>query len=93
MSYSFSVRAPTRIEAKEQIAAEFAKVVQHNAQHAGRDAGPAEQAVCAFVDVLGDPGEGQVVAVSVSGSITRDPEAAATKAASLSLSAQLASAE
>ena len=68
MSYSFTVRAATKAEAKEKIAAEFDKVVEGQPAHA-TDRAAAEAAAGAFVDLLGEPADGQVVQAVVHGSL------------------------
>lgn len=67
MSYSFTVRAATKVEAKEKVAAELAKVVETQPIHA-RDQQQAEAAASAFVDLLPED-DTQDVTVSVHGSI------------------------
>lgn len=68
MSYSFSVTAATKAEAKEKIAAEFDRVLASQPVHAvDRDA--AQAAAEAFVEMLGEPIEGQHIAVTVYGSV------------------------
>lgn len=74
MSYSFSVRASSKAEAKDKIAAELDTVVTGQPVHAA-DRKAAQAAAEAFVDLLVDPVEGQLVNVSVSGSLGwRDPD-------------------
>ncbi len=53
MSYSFSVRAATKAEAKSKVAEELAKVVQAQPIHSV-DQAPAQAAADAFVDLLPD---------------------------------------
>lgn len=68
MSYSFTVTAATKDEAKQKIAAEFDNVVSGQPVHtADRDA--AQTAANAFVDVLADPVDGEEIRVSVHGSV------------------------
>lgn len=69
MSYSFHVSAATKAEAKQKMAAEFDNVVSSQPNHkADRDA--AQAAANAFVDVIAEPHEGDMVNVSVSGSLS-----------------------
>lgn len=66
MSYSFNVKAASKAAAKEEIAAKFAEVVNGQPVHkADHDAAVA--AAQAFVDVLAEPNDEQIVAVTVNG--------------------------
>lgn len=69
MSYSFSVRAATKDEAKAQITAKFDDVLASQPVH-DADRPAAETAALALVDLLIDPPEDQVIAVSISGSLS-----------------------
>ena len=89
MSYSFTVRAATKGEAKTMVAAELANVVQRQPEHA-RDL-PEAQATCnGFIDLLADDPV-KVVQVSVNGSIgwTGVADAALLQNACVSVSAFL----
>lgn len=69
MSYSFSISAPSKAEAKEKVTAAFDNVVLGQPTHAAdRDAGVA----CghAFVDALVEPGENDEVYVHIYGSLS-----------------------
>lgn len=66
MSYSFSVTAATKAEAKEKIAEEFDKVLASQPVHQV-DRATTQAAAEAFVDMLVDPNEDQQVSVSVNG--------------------------
>ena len=68
MSYSFSVSAATKADAKQKIAEAFDSVVTNQPPHAvDRDA--AVTAGGAFVDMLEDPADGQEIHVSMHGSM------------------------
>lgn len=67
MSYSFSVRAANKVEAKQKVADEMAKVVASQPCHA-HDQAQAVAAVEAFIDCLPDDDSKDVMA-SVSGSL------------------------
>lgn len=67
MSYSFAVRAATKAEAREKIAAEFDRVEVAQACHV-TDRPAAQAAAFAFVDFLKDD-ETKGVQVSVNGSL------------------------
>ena len=68
MSYSFSVTAATKDAAGVAVEAELAKVVENQPSHAA-DRQAAQDAAEAFIDLLRDPGEGECVGVSMSGSL------------------------
>jgi len=68
MSYSFSVMAASKAEAKEKIAEEFDKVVVSQPVHTV-DRDSAEAAAQAFVEVLAEPAEGQQISVYANGSV------------------------
>lgn len=68
MSYSFSVTASTKDEAKQKVAEQFAQVVKNQPSHAADEAA-AVAAGNAFVDLLGDVPDGQEVYVAMHGSL------------------------
>lgn len=71
MSYSFSVTADAKADAKQKIAENFDNIVNGQPSHAAdRDAVVA--ASNAFVDLLSDPPEGQEIYVNVYGSLGWD---------------------
>lgn len=95
MSYAFTVRAATKAEAKEKVAAEFDRVVSTQPAHV-RDRVAALAAADAFIDLLADDGT-KDVSIGVNGSVgwyvALEPgqEAALPlTAASVSVSAHLA---
>ena len=68
MSYSFVAKAKTKDEVMVAVKAEFDKVLEAQPTHfIDREA--AENAVKAFISIIKDPDENEVVAVSVSGSV------------------------
>lgn len=67
MSYSFNVRAATKVEAKNNVATELAKVVANQPTHA-HDQAQAQAAADAFIDLLPDD-DAKDVSVSVNGSM------------------------
>jgi hypothetical protein len=67
MSYSFTVRAANKAEAKEKVAAEMAKVVENQPVHAG-DQEQAKAVAAAFIDLLPDDAD-KDVSISVHGSL------------------------
>lgn len=75
MSYSFNVNAGSKDEAGTKIEAELAKVVASQPMHAA-DQQAAQNAAEAFIDVLREPGDGEGVGVSVSGSLSWQKEGA-----------------
>lgn len=68
MSYSFGVRAKTKVEALEKVNAELNKVVAQQKAHE-KDSVHASETATSFVNVLAEPSEEQDVVVSVSGSL------------------------
>lgn len=68
MSYSFSVQAASKDEAKQKAAAEFDKVVASQPAHAA-DKESALAAVGAFIDLLTDVPADHHIAVSMYGSV------------------------
>lgn len=69
MSYSFSVTAAGKAEAKQKIAEAFDNVVTNQPTHAAdRDA--SVSAGGAFVDLLEDPADGQEIHISMHGSLS-----------------------
>lgn len=89
MSYSFSVRAATKAEAREKVALELSGVIASQPVHAA-DADQASAAANSFIDLLRDD-ETQDIAVSVSGSLWSSD--AGLNQASISVSASLAAKE
>lgn len=69
MSYSFSVKAPTKAEAKAKVAEQFAAVVAGQPTHAA-DQNAAVACAEAFINTLADPNEGDEVHVSMNGSLS-----------------------
>ena len=90
MSYSFAVRADTKVGIAEKIASEFDNVVAQQPIHTA-DRDQAQAAALAFLEVIPDT-EGQDFYVSVSGSVgwtgTSGVDAVVT-AAGASISASL----
>ena len=68
MSYSFTVKAATKAEAKEKVAAELAKVVEQQPNHKA-DREQALVAAQSFIDILPD-GDDKDIAVRLSGHVT-----------------------
>lgn len=68
MSYSFSASGATKVEALDAVAMEINKVVSTQPMHEADRKG-AMAAAEAFVGVLRDPVEGEVISVSMSGSL------------------------
>jgi hypothetical protein len=68
MSYSFSVSAASKADAKSKVAERMAEIVASQPNHKV-DQDAAVSAANAFIDVLHDPEEGQQVNVSMSGSV------------------------
>lgn len=68
MSYSFKVTGASKEEAAGKVADEFRKVVESQKVHEA-DADQALTAAHAFIDILADPAEGEVVNVTVNGSL------------------------
>lgn len=69
MSYSFSVTATSKAEAKEKIAAQFDTILASQPVHAA-DRASAQAAAGAFVDVLKDPAADEEIGVGVSGYVS-----------------------
>lgn len=67
MSYSFSLRAATKAEAKEKIAVQMATIVEQQPVHA-KDVDQAKATANAFVDMLQDD-ESRDVMVHMNGSV------------------------
>lgn len=91
MSYSFSVKAATKVEAAEQAKAKMAEVVASQPIHS-RDQDQAADAADKVMGVIADPTEGQAVNLYISGSLgwrgdQDNPEAITS--ASLSVSASI----
>lgn len=88
MSYYFSVKAKTKAEARDKVAAELANVVTSQPVHVA-DRQAAQDAANIFIAMLGDPRDGECVNVTVSGSLGwRDTNI--FTAASVSVQASLA---
>ncbi len=68
MSYSFSVRAASKAEAKDKVDAELAKVVESQAIHV-RDRAQAQAVAEAFIDLLDDD-ETRDIDVNMHGSVS-----------------------
>lgn len=69
MSYSFSVKAATKADAKAQVAAELDKVVAAQPTHkVDRDA--VGVVTDAFIDAVAEPSESEEITVMVSGSVS-----------------------
>jgi hypothetical protein len=73
MSYSFSILAAEKASAASNVAGELDKVVAQQPIHEA-DRPAHEAAVRALIELLGEPGEGQEIAGSVTGSIYRTGE-------------------
>ena len=69
MSYSFTVKSPNRKQAKNDVSAELQKVVVAQPVHEN-DINVAEDAAGALLDVVEEPSDGNVLQVSVSGSLS-----------------------
>ena len=65
MSYSFQVKAPTKVAAKEAVAAEFEKIVGYQPMHV-RDRDAVVANASAVIDLLADD-ESKDVGVSCNG--------------------------
>jgi hypothetical protein len=96
MSYSFSLRAPTKTEAKEKVFAEYNKIVMPGYQPCHvKDREQAQAAVFAFIDILPDDANHDV-SVSVSGSLSgtwAGMEIARVTGANISIGCSLAARE
>lgn len=68
MSYSFSVKAASKDEAKAQIAAKFDEVIASQPTHAA-DKSAALATAGSFIDLLKDVPEGHEISVSMHGSL------------------------
>lgn len=86
MSYSFSVTSNSKKEARGAIALELAKVVESQPQHA-TDRHAVQNAADSFVSMLRDPGDGEVIGVNVSGSLSWGENSAVFSGANVSVSA------
>jgi hypothetical protein len=75
MSYSFSVAAATKADAKQKIADSFDNVVASQPSHAA-DRVAAVAAGGAMVDVLKDPADDHEIHVSMHGSLSWQHDAA-----------------
>lgn len=68
MSYSFYFTAPSKDDAKRQVAEKMADIVKQQPNHKV-DQEAAVNAAGAFIDVVHEPREGEEVYVSMSGSV------------------------
>lgn len=68
MSYGFNFRAATKADAVAALAPKFDEVVAAQPVHAA-DRDIAIGAATAFINTLAEPGDGEEVSVSVSGSL------------------------
>lgn len=68
MSFSFSIRAVTTANAKDQVAAKLAEVAASQPLHE-KDIGMIEGIAGTYIDFAGEPAEGKLLAVWVNGSI------------------------
>ena len=87
MSYSFSVHGATKRDVKEQVAAEFNKIVAAQPIHA-TDRQDANAAVRAFVELLRDD-VNKDVSVTVNGSISWEGNDQGLTQANINISASL----
>lgn len=69
MSYSFSVTATSKAEAKEKIAGQFDTILASQPVHAA-DRASAQAAAEAFVDVLKEPAGDEEITIGVSGYVS-----------------------
>lgn len=69
MSYSFSVLADTKDEAKQKVAEQFDAIVASQPVHEA-DRSAAQTAINAFIDVVAEPTEAQAVSVAAYGSLS-----------------------
>lgn len=83
MSYSFTVTAKNRSDAKQKVSAEFERIVNQQAIHA-RDEFAATNAAFNFIDLIHIP-EGREISVSVSGSLGWSDVLTQTNAADVNL--------
>jgi regulator of protease activity HflC (stomatin/prohibitin superfamily) len=91
MSYSFGVRAATKAEVAEKIAAELDKVVAAQPVHAA-DRAQAQAAAEAFLGILPEKPTDQDFYVSVSGSVSWKADKVLTSAG-VNISASLSAKE
>lgn len=68
MSYSYSIQAATKAEAKEKIVAEWDKIVASQPIHSS-DRQAAQAAAAASVDVLREPSDSEQISVGGYGSV------------------------
>lgn len=89
MSYSFSITADTKGGAASQVANALAEVAKAQSVHAA-DERIAANAAYAFIGVLKEPGDGECVVVSMSGSLGwRDPGPGSFTNASVNITAYI----
>jgi putative aminopeptidase FrvX len=86
MSYSFSVTGTNKAEVMKNIADALDGVVKQQTIHTA-DREQAERAIDAFIDVLGEPGEGEQLGVSVNGYVSATD--GVIRSATISISASL----
>lgn len=73
MSYSFSVQADTKADAKDKIAKEWDNIVAQQPIHAA-DKDAALSTAEDFVEALSDPDGGELISVSAYGSVSYYPD-------------------
>lgn len=72
MSYSFSVSAPTKDEAKAQVQQQFDNIVMQQPEHAA-DRTAANGTVEAYIDLAAEPTGTQQIHVTAFGSLSSTP--------------------
>lgn len=80
MSYSFSVKAPTKAAAKDNVSDQFDVVVNGQPTHEV-DRAAVKAAAGAFIDMLAEPQDGDEIVVSINGSLSWSSENVYTSAA------------
>ena len=91
MSYSFNIQADSKGNAYEKIAAEWDKIVTSQPCHLA-DLQPARAAAYAFVGLLTEPSDEQIISVTCSGYLgwtQLDPEAGQFTGSNMSVSASI----
>jgi hypothetical protein len=68
MSYSFAITGISKVDAAAKVAAEFDQVIVNQPTHAADKEG-AVAAANAFINLLGEPGDGEQIAVIMYGSL------------------------
>jgi hypothetical protein len=71
MSYSFAITGISKVDAAAKVAAEFDQVIVNQPTHAADKEG-AVAAANAFINLLGEPGDGEQIAVFMYGSLGWD---------------------